>query len=65
MKSPITGKEMKLSYEWREIPFRKESLNIPYQFYLCEESGEKFTSTALDELNMQMIYIQYGHLNQS
>ena len=64
MKSPITGKEMKLAYEWREIPFRKQLLNIPYRFYLCEESGEQFTSTTLDELNMQMVYIQYGHLNQ-
>lgn len=59
MKSPITGKEMKLTYEWREIPFRKESFEVPYQYYLCKESGEKFTTTELDELNMRMVYNQY------
>lgn len=59
MKSPMTGKEMKVTYEWRKVPFRKESFDIPYQFYVCEDSGEKFTTTALDELNMRMVYNQY------
>ncbi len=59
MKSPITGKEMRLTYEWRNVPFRKEIFNIPYQFYACEDSGEQFTTTALDELNMRMVYNQY------
>lgn len=59
MNSPITGKEMKLSYEWRTVPFRKEQFDIPYQFYLCEDSGEQFTTTELDELNMRMVYNQF------
>ncbi|WP_339697594.1 type II toxin-antitoxin system antitoxin SocA domain-containing protein [uncultured Roseivirga sp.] len=59
MKSPITGKEMKLSNEWRTVPFRKEEFEIKFQFYLCEDSGEQFTTTALDELNMRMVYNQY------
>ncbi|MCV9388075.1 type II TA system antitoxin MqsA family protein [Reichenbachiella ulvae] len=59
MNSPITGKEMQLSYEWRTIPFRKEQFEIPYQFYLCEDSGEQFTTTEVDELNMRMVYNQF------
>ncbi|MEQ9287686.1 MAG: DUF4065 domain-containing protein [Cyclobacteriaceae bacterium] len=59
MNSPITGKEMKLSYEWRTVPFRKEQFDIPYQFYLCEDSGEQFTTTELDELNMRRVYNQF------
>ncbi len=59
MKSPITGKEMKLSYEWRKVPFRKEQFEIPYQFYLCEDTGEQFTTTELDEWNMQVLHNQF------
>lgn len=54
---------MKLTYEWRDIPFRKEIFGLPYQFYFCEDSGEQFTTTALDELNMRMVYNQYRAKN--
>jgi len=59
MKSPITGKDMPLAYEWRKVPFRKEVFKIPYQYYACQDTGEAFTTTALDELNMRMVYNQY------
>jgi putative zinc finger/helix-turn-helix YgiT family protein len=67
MKSPITGKEMKLSNELRTVPYRKEAFEIKFRFYLCEESGEQFTTTELDELNMRMVYNQYRvkhHIHQ-
>lgn len=59
MNSPITGKEMKLSVETRKVSFRKENLEIPFQFYLCEDTGEQFTTTDLDELNLQLLHNQY------
>lgn len=59
MKSPITGTEMTLSSENREVSFRKEKFNIYYQFYLCEESGQQFTTTPLDEFNMLMLEHAY------
>lgn len=59
MKSPITGKEMKLKLESRELDFRKESFKIAYHFYLCEESGEQFTTTEIEDLNMTQLYNQY------
>ncbi len=59
MKSPITGKEMLLKREKCSLSFRKEEFTISSHFYLCEESGEQFTSTELDELNLLQVHNQY------
>ncbi|MBI3234855.1 MAG: DUF4065 domain-containing protein, partial [Bacteroidetes bacterium] len=59
MKSPVTGKEMKLTRERRSMEFRKETFEIVFHYYLCEDSGEQFTTTSLDEVNMNQIYNQY------
>ena len=59
MKSPYTGKDMILKKEKRAVPFRKESFEVVYQYYLCEESKEQFTTTELDELNMGQVWNQY------
>jgi putative zinc finger/helix-turn-helix YgiT family protein len=59
MKSPITSKEMILSKEMRTVNFRKSDYYIVYNFYKCEDSGEQFTTTALDELNSNQLYNQY------
>lgn len=59
MKSPITGKKMKLTKERRLMNFRKETFEIVFHHYQCEDSGEQFTSTNLDELNINQVYNQY------
>ena len=59
MKSPITGLEMKLTKEQRSMIFRKETFDIVFHYYKCEDSREQFTSAALDELNMNQVYNQY------
>ena len=59
MKSPITGKEMTLAKERRFMDFRKESFSVVFHFYKCEDSGEQFTTTALDEVNTNQVYNQY------
>ncbi|TDG35236.1 DUF4065 domain-containing protein [Pedobacter changchengzhani] len=59
MKSPITGKEMKLTKEIRSIDFRKETFEVVFHYYKCEDSGEQFTNTALDEVNTNQVYNQY------
>ena len=64
MKSPITGKEMSLRKEKRSIDFRKETFEVVFHFYYCEESGEQFTTTAMDEVNMNQVYNQYRDLNK-
>lgn len=59
MKSPITGKEMTLTKEKRLMDFRKETFEIVFHYYKCGDSGEQFTTTSLDELNMNQVYNQY------
>lgn len=59
MKSPITGKDMKLTKERRSMDFRKETFEIVFHYYICEDSGEQFTTTSLDEVNMNQVYNQY------
>ena len=59
MKSPITGKEMILTKEIRSMGFRKETFDIVFHYYVCEDSGEHFTTTAIDELNLNQLYNQY------
>ncbi|WP_373521887.1 type II toxin-antitoxin system antitoxin SocA domain-containing protein [Aquiflexum sp.] len=59
MKSPFTGKEMPLKHEVRTVTFRKEEIKTRFQFYLCEDTGEKFTTTELDEYNLLMVEHPY------
>ena len=59
MKSPITGKDMTLMKEVRSLDFRKEPFPIVYHYYLCRDSGDQFTTTDIDELNMTQLYNQY------
>lgn len=48
MKSPITGKEMILISEPDVWNFRGEEYKYNHKSYLCEESGERFTTTEMD-----------------
>ena len=41
------------------MEFRKEKFQIQFQYYLCKESGERFTDDALDEANIIQVYNQY------
>ncbi len=59
MKSPITGAAMKLTKECRSMEFRKETFEIVFHYYKCEDSGEQFTTTSMDEVNMNQVYNQY------
>jgi len=59
MKSPVTGKEMKLTKERRSIVFRKETFEIVFHFFKCHDSGEQFTTTDMDEVNMNQVFNQY------
>jgi len=59
MKSPITDKEMKLTKERRSMDFRKETFEIVFHYYKCEDSEEQFTTTSMDEVNTNQVYNQY------
>jgi putative zinc finger/helix-turn-helix YgiT family protein len=59
MKSPITGKEMTLTKEKRSLELRKDAFDVIFHYFKCEESGENYTTTELDELNIDQVYNQY------
>jgi putative zinc finger/helix-turn-helix YgiT family protein len=59
MKSPITGKEMTLQIEKSILEFRKEKFEYNHKSYYCSDSGETFTTTELDEFNLNQVYNQY------
>ena len=50
---------MSIQKEERTIEFRKESFPVIFHYYLCKDSGEQFTSTELDDVNMNQVYNQY------
>ena len=53
MKSPLTGKEMKLMSEPSTMDYKGKTYNVIHHHYLCELSNEQFTTTELDEQNLQ------------
>lgn len=59
MKSPFTDKEMTLIKEKKTLVFRKENFEYIHHSYFCEVSGESFTDTHLDTLNLTQVYNQY------
>ncbi|MFZ4740397.1 MAG: type II TA system antitoxin MqsA family protein [Bacteroidales bacterium] len=64
MKSPFTGKEMTLFKEKRTIEFRKVAFEVDFHLYKCDDSQEQFTTTELDEVNMNQVYNQYRDANK-
>ena len=52
MKSPLTGKEMKLVSEPSTMDYKGKTYNVIHYHYLCELSNEQFTTTELDEKNL-------------
>ncbi len=65
MKSPITGKEMFLITIKENIEY-KDVNNLIYEHncYMCEDSGERFTTSELDTLNMTNIGLAYNEFKK-
>ena len=59
MKSPFSGGDAKLCYEPSVLTFRKEQFRYMHQFYECQDTHERFTTTELDEANLAQVYNQY------
>jgi hypothetical protein len=53
MKSPLTGREMKLMSEPSTLNYRGKTYDVTHHYYLCELTNEKFTTTELDEMNLE------------
>lgn len=59
MKSPFTGKEMKIVYEIREWNFRGEVYEYTHAAWLCEDTGEEFTTDDIDDAGFLQVTNQY------
>ena len=59
MKSPFSGGNAVLRCEPSTLTFRKEEFCYIHQFYECEDTHERFTTTELDEANLAQVYNQY------
>jgi hypothetical protein len=66
MKSPLTGREMKLMSEPSTLDYKGKTYNVIHHYYLCELSNEQFTTTELDEMNLLELNKQFklDFLNQ-
>lgn len=59
MKSPLTGGRVKEVYTTEVKEFRKEKYCVHVRFYVCEDTGEQFTTTEQDTLQFNDLYAQY------
>lgn len=59
MRSPFADCEARLVQENRVVKFRGEEYCYTYSYYECEKTKEQFSTTALDEENVQQVYKQY------
>lgn len=59
MTSPFTGGVATLLSESSTLVFRKETFHYVHQFYECQDSHERFTTSELDEANLAQVYNQY------
>ncbi len=48
-----------LSYENKEVEFRKESYKYKEFYYTCNECSEDFTTTEIDTVSINQVYNQY------
>jgi hypothetical protein len=52
MKSPLTGREMRLMSEPSTLSYKGKEYNVIHHHYLCELTNEQFTTSELDEMNL-------------
>lgn len=59
MKSPFANCEAHVVQEQRTVKFRGDEYAYVYSCYECEMTNERFTTTEMDEENVQQVYRQY------
>lgn len=59
MKSPLTGGRVKEIFTTEEKEFRKEKFCVHVRYFICEDTGEQFTTTEQDTLQFNDLYAQY------
>ena len=59
MQSPLTGGRVKEIFTTEDKEFRKEKYRVHVRYYVCEDTGEQFTTTEQDTLQFNDLYAQY------
>ncbi len=59
MKSPFTGGRVKEVFTTEIKEFRKEEFLVHVRYFVCEDTGEQFTTTEQDTLQFNELYAQY------
>lgn len=59
MKSPLTGGRVREISTTEVKEFRKERFQVHVRYYICEDTGEQFTTTEQDTLQFNDLYAQY------
>lgn len=59
MRSPLTGGRVKEVNTTEVKEFRKEKFRVHVRYYICEDTGEQFTTTEQDTLQFNDLYAQY------
>lgn len=59
MKSPFTGGRVKEICTTEVKDFRKERFTVHVRYFVCEDTGEQFTTTEQDTLQFNDLYAQY------
>lgn len=57
--SPFTGGKVYIVEDIEKHKFRKEIYEVHVRYYICEDTGEKFTDNAQDELLINELYNQH------
>ncbi len=50
---------MKLLKEKRSLEFRKETFEVIYHYYQCQDTGEEFVDEKIGDLNLDQVYNAY------
>ncbi len=59
MKSPFTGGKVKEVFTTEVKEFRREKFSVNVRYFICEDTGEQFTTTEQDTLQFNDLYSQY------
>lgn len=59
IKSPFTKGRVKEVSTTEDAEFRKEKFRVHVRYYVCEDTGEQFTTTEQDTLQFNDLYSQY------
>lgn len=59
IKSPFSEGAAVLTKRDNTLNFRKDSFDVVEHFYVCQDTGEEFTTLALTGINLDQVYNQY------